>query len=61
MDENGLQADGDSINAVSIGDVEADQDLIGMLAAEVVSEAISRAVSGADGAYGYPTMRDLQN
>ena len=53
-------ADGDSIYAVSIGDVEADQDLVGMLAAEVVSEAISRAVSGADGAYGYPAMRDLQ-
>ena len=53
-------ADGDSIYAVSIGDIEADQDLVGTLAAEVVSEAITRAVTSADGAYGYPSMRDLQ-
>ncbi len=52
-------ADGDSIYAVSIGDIEADQDLVGTLAAEVVSEAITRAVTNADGAYGYPAMRDL--
>ncbi len=53
-------ADGDSIYAVSIGDIEADQDLVGTLAAEVVSEAITRAVTNADGAYGYPAMRNLQ-
>ena len=53
-------ADGDSIYAVSIGDIEADQDLVGTLAAEVVSEAITRAVTSADGAYGYLSMRDLQ-
>ena len=33
-------ADGDSIYAVSVGDVAADQDLTGTLAAEVMSEAI---------------------
>lgn len=53
-------ADGDSIYAVSVGEIEADQDLVGTLAAEVVSEAIIRAVTGADGAYGYPAVRDLQ-
>ena len=53
-------ADGDSIYAVSIGDIEADQDLVGALAAEVVSEAITRAVTSADGAYGFPAARDLQ-
>ena len=37
-------ADGDSIYTVSVGDVEADQDLTGVLAAEVMSEAIIRAV-----------------
>ena len=52
-------ADGDSIYSVSLGDIEADQDLVGMLAAEVVSEAITRAVTSADGAYGHPAMRDL--
>ncbi len=53
-------ADGDSIYAVSVGDVEADQDLVGTLAAEVVSEAIIRAVENAEGAYGFPAMRDLR-
>jgi L-aminopeptidase/D-esterase-like protein len=53
-------ADGDSIYAVSIGSIEADQDLVGALAAEVVSEAITRAVINADGAYGYPAVHDLQ-
>ena len=53
-------ADGDSIYAVSIGDIEADQDLVGTLAAEVVSEAITRAVINADGAYGYPAVHNLQ-
>ena len=47
-------ADGDSIYAVSIGDIEADQDLVGMMAAEVVSEAIIRAVEHAESAYGFP-------
>jgi L-aminopeptidase/D-esterase-like protein len=53
-------ADGDSIYAVSIGEIEADQDLVGTLAAEVVSEAITRAVTGANGAYGFPAVPDLQ-
>ena len=52
-------ADGDSIYAVSVGDVEADQDLTGVLAAEVMSEAIIRAVMSVEGAYGYPGVRDL--
>lgn len=52
-------ADGDSIYTVSVGDVEADQDLTGVLAAEVMSEAITRTVMSAEGAYGYPGVRDL--
>ena len=52
-------ADGDSIYAVSVGNVEADQDLVGTLAAEVVSEAILRAVSRAESAYGYPSASEL--
>ena len=52
-------ADGDSIYAVSVGDIKADQDLVGTLAAEVMSEAILRAVSSAESAYGYPAARDL--
>lgn len=53
-------ADGDSIYAVSVGTIDADQDLVGTLAAEVISEAIIRAVTNTDGAYGHPAARDLQ-
>ena len=52
-------ADGDSIYAVSVGDVEADQDLTGTLAAEVMSEAILRAVTSAKSAYGFPSYEDM--
>ena len=52
-------ADGDSIYAVSVGNVQADQDLTGMLAADVISEAIIRAVESAESAYGYPAAADL--
>jgi L-aminopeptidase/D-esterase-like protein len=51
--------DGDSIYALSAGDVQADQDLVGTLAAEVMSEAILRAVRSAESAYGFPAARDL--
>ena len=52
-------ADGDSIYAVSVGNVRADQDVAGTLAAEVVSEAIIRAVNSAESAYGFPAAKDL--
>ncbi|MCR5344853.1 MAG: P1 family peptidase [Lachnospiraceae bacterium] len=52
-------ADGDSIYAVSLGDVKADQDVVGTIAAEVVCEAIKRAVSSAESAYGYPSVTDI--
>ena len=51
--------DGDSIYAVSVGDVKADQDLVGTLAAEVMSEAILRAVFSAESAYGFVSAKDL--
>lgn len=51
--------DGDSIYAVSAGRVNADRELVGTLAAEVVSEAILRAVYSAHSAYGFPAARDL--
>ena len=51
--------DGDSIYAVSAGDVKADQDLVGTLAAEVMSEAILRAVFSAGSAYGFVSAKDL--
>ncbi|MBO4725545.1 MAG: P1 family peptidase [Firmicutes bacterium] len=54
-------ADGDSIYAVSLGDVKADQDVVGTLAAEVVSEAIKRAVSAAESAYGFPSATEIKS
>ena len=53
-------ADGDSIYAVSTGDVAADMDLVGTLAAEVVSEAILCAALSAESAYGFVAARDLE-
>ena len=51
--------DGDSVYAVSLGEVEADANMVGSLAAEVVSEAITRAVYSAESAYGFPSARDI--
>ena len=53
--------DGDSIYAVSVGEVKADREVVGLLAAEVVSEAIKCAVRSAEGAYGFPASRDIVN
>lgn len=53
-------ADGDSIFAMSVGDVEADMDMVGTLAAEVMAQAILRGVKNAQSAYGYPAACDLQ-
>lgn len=46
-------ADGDSIYAMSVGEVMADMDMVGTLAADVMSEAILNAVKHAKGAYGF--------
>ena len=53
-------ADGDSIYALSVGDVSADQDLVGTLAADVMSEAIKRAVENAETAYGFISASELR-
>lgn len=52
-------ADGDSIYAVSLGDVPADCDMMGTLASRVVSEAILRAVENADSEYGYISAKEF--
>ena len=52
-------ADGDSIYAVSTGEILADQDLVGTLASEVMSEAIIKAVKSSESAYGYPGYREV--
>ena len=52
--------DGDSIYAVSLGDLAADQDVVGALAARVMAEAILRAVQATDSAYGFPAAKDIK-
>lgn len=52
-------ADGDSIFAMSVGDVEADMDMVGTLASDVMTEAIIRAVNSAETAYGYISASEL--
>ena len=54
-------ADGDTVYALSAGNIQADIDLVGTLAAELVSEAITRAVKSCEGAYGFPSYRDIMN
>lgn len=51
--------DGDSIYAVSAGELEADQEVVGTIAADVISEAILKAVTSAESAYGFLSASDL--
>ena len=53
-------ADGDSIYALSVGNIAADCDMVGTLAADVMSEAILSAVKNAESAYGYLAYKDLK-
>ncbi len=52
-------ADGDSVYAISAGDLTADPDSVGTLAADVMAEAILRAVLSAESAYGLKAACDL--
>jgi len=51
--------DGDTLFALATGEKRADVNLVGAYAAEVVAEAIARAVRAAEGAGGLPAYRDL--
>jgi L-aminopeptidase/D-esterase-like protein len=55
-------ADGDTLFALATGTLAADADvsMIGALAAEVVADAVLRAVREAKGLPGLPAVRDLQ-
>lgn len=54
-------SDGDSIYAVSLGEVAADQDVVGALGAQVMAEAILRGVNAAGTAYGYPSAKEVHD
>ena len=51
-------ADGDTIYALSNGDIKADMDIFGTLAADVMAEAVKKAVKSAESAYGFPGLAD---
>lgn len=51
--------DGDTIFALSVGDVEADLSTVGLLAARVVEQAVLRAVAEATGLAGFSARREL--
>lgn len=52
--------DGDTLFALSTGNRRADINLIGAYAAEMVAQAVVRAVKAAKGAGGLPAWRDLR-
>ncbi|MBR1735860.1 MAG: P1 family peptidase [Firmicutes bacterium] len=52
-------ADGDSIYAMSNGEIDANIDFIGTLAAKLMSKAIVCAVKSAESAYGYKAYKDI--
>jgi L-aminopeptidase/D-esterase-like protein len=51
--------DGDTLFSLSLGEVEADLNLIGILAQEMIQEAIIRAMTQADGLGLIPAWKDL--
>lgn len=52
--------DGDTIFTLGSGKVPADMDMVGALAARVLSVAIKKAVMSAEPAYGYPSWKSLK-
>lgn len=54
-------ADGDSIYALSLGDLPGDVNVVGAMAAQAMERAIVRAVQSARSAYGLVGWRELNN
>ncbi|MCR5421760.1 MAG: P1 family peptidase [Lachnospiraceae bacterium] len=52
--------DGDTVYAVSVGEIEADPNVVGTLGAMVVSRAIETAIKSAKGAYGCQAYEDIE-
>lgn len=51
--------DGDSVYAMSVGNVKSSADVVGTLAAHVLAQAINRAVLESDAKYGYKCAKDF--
>jgi L-aminopeptidase/D-esterase-like protein len=56
-----LMADGDTVFSLSYGEEEADINLLGGIASELMAYAILRAVDKAEGIYGVPSVKDLRS
>ena len=52
-------ADGDSIYAMSVGEVEADLNVVGTLSSLVMARAVRAAVLAAESMYGHPAAKDF--
>lgn len=52
--------DGDTIFTFASGEVESSTDMVAIMAAEAMQQAIENAVSHAKGAYGLPAARDIR-
>ena len=53
------QLDGDSIFAMSSGEISADINTVGILAADAVAQAVQRAVKTAESMHGTPSFKDI--
>ncbi len=53
-------SDGDLVFAVSCGNLEGDANVVGIIAAELISEAIIRAVKSAKNLGGIPSWKDIR-
>lgn len=53
--------DGDTIFALSTGDIQADQSVVGLLAARVMERAVVNAVKSAKSAYGLKSYSEIYN
>lgn len=51
--------DGDTIYAMTTGEVKADVNLVGIIASKVMSEAIKRSATQTEGKYGVKAARDM--
>ena len=55
-----MMSDGDTIFVLSTGEVEANLDVVGVLAADTMAMAIKRGVMKAEGAYGLPSSQEIK-
>ena len=53
--------DGDSVYAMSVGNVTSSSDVVGTLAAHVLAKAINKAVLSTEAIYGYKSAQSFNN